>query len=73
MPTATKRASNIATTLLVSIVVVWVVTFAAVGLGSDGVTGLCLGGRPELATGYGDEFSIVSMESILSEKWLSDA
>lgn len=53
MPTATKRASNIATTLLVSIIVVWVVTFAAVGLGSDGVTGLCLGGAgPEPVSGY---------------------
>ena len=53
MPTATKRASNIATALLVSIIVVWIVTFAAVGLGSDGVTGLCLEeGRPEAVSGY---------------------
>jgi len=53
MQTGSERASNIATGLLVSIVVVWVVTFAAVGLGSDGVTGLCLEeGRPDAVPGY---------------------
>lgn len=53
MPTSTQRASNIATVLLVSIVVVWVVTFAAVGLGSDGLTGLCTGGSaPDPVPGY---------------------
>jgi hypothetical protein len=48
-----QRASNISTALLVTIVVVWAVTFAAIGLSADGVTGLCLEGRsPEPVTGY---------------------
>ena len=50
---STERASNISTALLVSIVVVWAVTFSVIGLSADGVTGLCLEGRsPEPVTGY---------------------
>jgi hypothetical protein len=53
MPTTGDRASRTRTRLLAGIILVWGITFAAVGLGTDGVTGLCIGGEsPDPIPGY---------------------
>ncbi len=50
---ATARASKTRTALLAAIIAIWGITFAAVGIGSDGVTALCIGGEaPPPVAGY---------------------